>query len=226
MGELVEVIVDVDCNEKVCCIVLIGSEKVFVVGVDIKEMFEKFFVQVMIENIFSVEIDCIILVCKFIIVVVLGYVLGGGCELVMVCDFIICVDIVKFGQFEINLGVIVGIGGMQCLMCFVGKLKLMDMYLIGCFMDVVEVECLGLVSCVVFVVKLIFEIMVIVCKIVEKLLIVIVVVKEVVNCVYEIMLVEGILFECCSFQVLFVIEDQKEGMNVFLEKCEVQFCDC
>lgn len=220
-GELCDVLEVVDVNDKVWVIVIIGCEKVFVVGVDIIEMVEKSFVEMVNVKFFVIESQCFNNICKFIIVVVFGYVLGGGCEFVMMCDFIIVVENVKFGQFEINFGVIVGMGGIQCLICYVGKVKLMDMYFIGCFMDVVEVEWFGLVFCVVLVKKLKEEVLGVVIKIVEKLQLVVVVVKVCVNQVFEILFEVGLELECQWFYSLFLIEDQKEGMVVFVEKCEL-----
>ncbi|MTH65714.1 enoyl-CoA hydratase-related protein [Paracoccus shanxieyensis] len=225
MGELAEATADADRNEKVRCIVLTGSEKAFAAGADIKEMSEKSFVQVTTENIFSAEIDRITSVRKPIIAAVSGYALGGGCELAMACDFIICADTAKFGQPEINLGVIAGIGGTQRLTRFVGKSKSMDMHLTGRFMDAAEAERSGLASRVVPAAKLISETMAIARKIAEKSLIATAAAKEAVNRAYETTLAEGILFERRSFQALFATEDQKEGMNAFLEKREAQFRD-
>ena len=225
MGELAEAAADADRNEKVRCIVLTGSEKAFAAGADIKEMSEKSFVQVTTENIFGAEIDRITSVRKPIIAAVSGYALGGGCELAMACDFIICADTAKFGQPEINLGVIAGIGGTQRLTRFVGKSKSMDMHLTGRFMDAAEAERSGLASRVVPAAKLISETMAIARKIAEKSLIATAAAKEAVNRAYETTLAEGILFERRSFQALFATEDQKEGMNAFLEKREAQFRD-
>lgn len=141
----------------------------------------------------------------------------------MLCDFIIVVDIVKFGQFEIMFGVILGVGGIQCLMCFVGKFKVIDMVLIGWMMDVEEVECSGLVSRIVLVDDFLEEFFKVVEKIVDFFLFVVMMVKESVDCVYEMIFLEGVCFEWWVFQVMFVLEDQKEGMLVFLEKCVLQF---
>lgn len=225
MGELADAVAEADRNEKVRCIVLTGSEKAFAAGADIKEMSGKSFVDVYTGNIFGDEIDRITAARKPIIAAVSGYALGGGCELAMACDFIICADNAKFGQPEINLGVIAGIGGTQRLTRFVGKSKSMDMHLTGRFMDAAEAERSGLVSRVVPAAKLLPEVMSVAKKIAEKSQIATVAAKEAVNRSYETTLREGVLFERRTFQALFSTEDQKEGMAAFLEKREPQFRD-
>jgi len=156
---------------------------------------------------------------------VAGYALGGGCELAMMCDFIIAADTARFGQPEINLGVIAGIGGTQRLTRFVGKAKAMDMHLTGRFMDAAEAERAGLVSRVVPAVKLLPEAMGAARKIAEKSALATLAAKEAVNRSYETTLTEGILFERRLFHGLFATEDQKEGMSAFLEKRTPQFRD-
>ena len=225
MSELAEAVTDCDRNDKVRCIVLTGSEKAFAAGADIKEMSGKSFVDVYTGNIFGDEIDRITSARKPIIAAVSGYALGGGCELAMACDFIICADNAKFGQPEINLGVIAGIGGTQRLTRFVGKSKSMDMHLTGRFMDATEAERAGLVSRVVPAAKLLAEVMTVAKKIAEKSQIAVIAAKEAVNRSYETTLREGVLFERRTFQALFSTEDQKEGMAAFLEKREPQFRD-
>ena len=162
---------------------------------------------------------------KPVIAAVSGYALGGGCELAMMCDFIICSDTAKFGQPEINLGVIAGMGGSQRLTRFIGKSKSMDMNLTGRFMDAEEAERSGLVSRVVPAKKLMEETMSAAQKIAEKSMIAVMAVKEAVNRSYEVPLREGLLFERRVFQSLFATEDQKEGMSAFAEKREAQFRD-
>ncbi|UXU74917.1 MULTISPECIES: enoyl-CoA hydratase [unclassified Paracoccus (in: a-proteobacteria)] len=225
LRELGDALADADRNEKVRCVVLTGSEKAFAAGADIKEMASKTFVDVYNDNLFGEEITRITSTRKPIIAAVSGYALGGGCELAMACDFIICADNAKFGQPEINLGVIAGIGGTQRLTRFVGKSKSMDMHLTGRFMDATEAERSGLVSRVVPAAKLIPEAMSIARKIAEKSQIAVIAAKEAVNRAYETTLSEGILFERRSFHALFGTEDQKEGMAAFLEKREPQFRD-
>ena len=225
LGELSSALSDADANDKVRCIVITGSEKAFAAGADIKEMSTKTFVDVFNENLFVAPTETISNIRKPIIAAVSGYALGGGAELAMACDFIICADNAKFGQPEINLGVIPGIGGTQRLTRFVGKSKAMDMNLTGRFMDAEEAERSGLVSRVVPVAKLIPETMAVARKIAEKSQIAVMAAKESVNRAYETTLREGILFERRSFQALFATEDQKEGMAAFLEKRQPQFRD-
>jgi enoyl-CoA hydratase len=205
--------------------VLTGSEKAFAAGADIKEMAGKSFVEMYGSDYFGPETEAILRVRKPIIAAVSGYALGGGCELAMMCDFIIASDTAKFGQPEINLGVVAGIGGTQRLTRFVGKSKSMDMHLTGRFMDAAEAERSGLVSRVVPAGKLIPEAMDAARKIAAKSVLSAMVVKEAVNRAYETTLREGLLFERRVFHALFATEDQKEGMGAFLEKRQPQFRD-
>lgn len=225
MSELSEALGEAQANEKVRCIVLTGSEKAFAAGADIKMMSEKSFVDVFTEDLFTADSDAITRVRKPIIAAVSGYALGGGCELAMMCDFIICSDTAKFGQPEINLGVIAGLGGTQRLTRFVGKSKAMDMNLTGRFMEAEEAERVGLVSRVVPVKRLMEEAMSAAQKIAEKSMISVMAAKEAVNRSYETTLREGLLFERRVFHSLFATEDQKEGMAAFAEKREAQFRD-
>ncbi|MGR3617757.1 MAG: enoyl-CoA hydratase [Paracoccaceae bacterium] len=225
LGELCEALEEADSNDKVRCIVITGSEKAFAAGADIKEMAELSFVDVFASNKFSDANDRICAIRKPIIAAVSGYALGGGCELAMMCDFIIAGDNAKFGQPEINLGVIAGMGGSQRLTRFVGKSKAMDMNLTGRNMSAEEAERSGLVSRVVPAKKLIEEAMSAAQKIAEKSQLTAMAAKEVVNRSYELPLAEGMLFERRVFHSLFATEDQKEGMAAFLEKREAQFRD-
>ncbi|SLN11459.1 putative enoyl-CoA hydratase echA8 [Falsiruegeria litorea R37] len=225
IGELCTALEEADANDKVRCIVLTGSEKAFAAGADIKEMSEKSFVEVYTEDLFGTIGDRISAVRKPIIAAVGGYALGGGCELAMMCDFIIASDTAKFGQPEINLGVIAGIGGTQRLTRFVGKSKSMDMNLTGRFMNAEEAERSGLVSRVVPAKKLIEEATAAAQKIAEKSQLSAMAAKEAVNRSYELTLNEGLLFERRVFHSMFATEDQKEGMAAFLEKREAQFRD-
>ncbi len=225
LGELVEALRDADRNEKVRCIVITGNEKAFAAGADIREMSEKSFVQMYGEDFFADQAEAIMRVRKPIIAAVAGYALGGGCELAMMCDFIIAAETAKFGQPEINLGVVAGIGGTQRLTRFVGKSKSMDMHLTGRFMDASEAERSGLVSRVVPAKSLLDEAMGAARKIAEKSLLATMTVKEAVNRAYETPLHEGLLFERRVFHSLFATCDQKEGMQAFLEKREPQFRD-
>ena len=223
--ELAEALTAADKNDKVRCIVITGSEKAFAAGADVKEMSEKTQVDAFVEDLFGADIDTILRVRKPIIAAVAGYALGGGCELAMICDFIICADNAKFGQPEINLGLVAGMGGSQRLTRFVGKSKSMDMHLTGRFMDAAEAERSGLVSRVVPVKALFEEARKTAIKITEKSSLTAMVVKEAVNRSYETNLREGLLFERRMFHGLFGTEDLKEGMAAFLEKRHPQFRD-
>ncbi|MTH33843.1 enoyl-CoA hydratase [Paracoccus limosus] len=225
VGELAGALSEADRNDKVRCIVLTGSEKAFAAGADIKEMAGKTYVEAYTGDLFGADFDRITATRKPVIAAVSGYALGGGCELAMACDFIICADNAKFGQPEINLGVMAGIGGTQRLTRFVGKSKAMDMHLTGRFMDAAEAERSGLVSRVVPATKLVAEALAVAKKIAEKSQIALLAAKEAVNRAYETTLREGLLSERRSFQALFATEDQKEGMAAFLEKREPQFRD-
>ncbi|MVO15527.1 enoyl-CoA hydratase [Parasedimentitalea huanghaiensis] len=225
LQELGSALEEADANDKVRCIVLTGSEKAFAAGADIKEMSEMSFVDVFTSNLFADINNRIAAIRKPIIAAVSGYALGGGCEVAMMCDFIIAADTAKFGQPEINLGVIAGMGGSQRLTRFVGKSKSMDMNLTGRFMGAEEAERSGLVSRVVPAKKLIEEAMGAAQKIAEKSLLTAAAAKEAVNRSYELTLSEGMLFERRVFHSMFATEDQKEGMAAFLEKREAQFRD-
>ena len=146
MQELATALTAADANEKVRCIVLTGSDKAFAAGADVREMAEKTYAEVFFDDLFGPEAEAITRVRKPIIAAVAGYCLGGGCELAMMCDFIIAADTAKFGQPEINLGICAGMGGTQRLTRAVGKAKAMDMNLTGRFMDAAEAERTGLVS--------------------------------------------------------------------------------
>lgn len=225
MQELAAALAAADRNDKVRCIVVTGSEKAFAAGADVKEMAEKSFTEVFFEDLFAPEADAIARIRKPVIAAVAGYCLGGGCELAMMCDFIIAADTAKFGQPEINLGIVAGMGGTQRLTRAVGKAKAMDMNLTGRFMDAAEAERCGLVSRVVPAKDLLAEAMKAAGKIAQKSAITTMIVKEAVNRAQETTLREGILFERRMFHAAFATEDQKEGMSAFLEKREPQFRD-
>lgn len=225
LKELCCALEEADANDKVRCIVIAGSEKAFAAGADIKEMSSMSFAEVNYANLFAEASDRIIKIRKPVIAAVAGYALGGGCELAMACDFIIAGDNAKFGQPEINLGVIAGMGGSQRLTRFVGKSKSMDMNLTGRFMDAEEADRSGLVSRVVPAKKLMDEAMGAAQKIAEKSMIAVKAAKEAVNRSYEVTLGEGLLFERRVFHSLFATEDQKEGMAAFMEKRQPQFRD-
>ena len=225
LEELGDALLDAQRNDKVRCIVLTGSEKAFAAGADIKMMSSKSFVDAFGEDLFTEATDKITSIRKPIIAAVSGYALGGGCELAMMCDFIICSDTAKFGQPEINLGVSPGLGGTQRLTRFIGKSKAMDMNLTGRFMEAEEAERCGLVSRVVPAKNLMNEALGAATKIAEKSMITVMAVKEMVNRSYESTLREGLIFERRVFHSLFATEDQKEGMAAFMEKREAQFRD-
>ncbi|MEM9438193.1 MAG: enoyl-CoA hydratase [Pseudomonadota bacterium] len=225
LAELSTALLEAEKTSKVRVIVITGSEKAFAAGADISEMATKDFVDVYMSNMFVDELETILRIRKPIIAAVSGYALGGGCELAMMCDFIICADDAKFGQPEINLGVIAGIGGSQRLTRFVGKSKSMDMHLTGRFMDAEEAERSGLVSRVFPADKLLHEVRAIAEKIAEKSMPSVMAAKEAVNRSYETTLSEGLLFERRLFHSLFATQDQTEGMDAFVAKREPRFRD-
>ena len=225
VAELSDAVSQAETNDKVRCMIISGCDKAFAAGADISEMSEKTFVDVVTDDLFGTSLLPIQNAKKPIIASVAGYALGGGCELAMMCDFIICADNAKFGQPEINLGVIAGIGGTQRLTRFVGKSKSMDMHLTGRFMDAEEAERSGLVSRVVPLKRLAEVSLSIAIKIAEKSQISVKAAKQAVNRSYETTLSEGLLFERRVFHSMFATEDQKEGMTAFIEKRDPHFRD-
>jgi enoyl-CoA hydratase len=225
MFELADALGAADRNDKVRCIVLTGSEKAFAAGADVRDMAQKTFVDMFGDDPLGDAADRMMRVRKPMIAAVAGYALGGGCELAMMCDFIIAADNAKFGQPEINLGIMAGLGGTQRLTRLIGKAKSMDMHLTGRNMDAVEAERAGLVSRVVPAKNLIEEAMKAAMKIAEKSALSVMAVKEAVNRAEETTLREGLMFERRLFHALFSTDDQKEGMAAFLEKRQPQFRD-
>jgi enoyl-CoA hydratase len=225
MQELAEALTEAEKDPKVRCIVLTGSDRAFAAGADVREMAEKSFSDVFFDDLFGPEAEAISRIRKPVIAAVAGYCLGGGCELALMADFIIAADSAKFGQPEINLGIVAGMGGTQRLTRAVGKAKSMDMHLTGRFMDAVEAERSGLVSRVVAAGALMDEAMKAAGRIAEKSLITAMVVKESVSRAQESSLREGMMFERRMFHAMFATEDQKEGMAAFLEKRQPQFRD-
>jgi enoyl-CoA hydratase len=223
LDELAAALTEMDATAKVRAIVITGSEKAFAAGADIKEMSEKHFVDMFLEDYFTGPTEAIMRCRKPIIAAVAGYCLGGGCELAMMCDFIIAADTAKFGQPEINLGVMPGLGGTQRLTRFVGKSKAMEMCLTGRFMDAAEAERVGLVSRVVAAKDLLRDARETAAKITEKSPLTVRAVEEAVNRSYETTLREGLLFERRLFHALFATDDQAEGMAAFMEKRSPQF---
>ena len=211
-----------DADEKIGCVVITGSEKAFAAGADIKEMQPHSFASAYVDDLIT-PFDRVARNRKPIIAAVAGYALGGGCELAMMCDFILAADTAKFGQPEITLGVIPGAGGSQRLTRFVGKSKAMDMILTGRMMDAKEAERCGLVSRIIAADDLLEETLKAAEKIAEFSLPVVMMAKEAVDRAYETTLSEGVRFERRVFQAMFALEDQSEGMNAFSEKRNPQF---
>jgi enoyl-CoA hydratase len=225
MDELTAALNAYEADPFVRCIVLTGSEKAFAAGADITEMASKGYMDVYKEDFITRNWEQVTRIRKPVIAAVAGYALGGGCELAMMCDFIIAAETAKFGQPEISLGVMPGAGGSQRLTRFVGKSKSMDMCLTGRMMDAAEAERSGLVSRVVPAADLMAETMKIAQKISEMSLPSVMMIKEAVNRAYETTLAEGVRFERRVFHSLFATEDQKEGMKAFVEKRKPEFKD-
>jgi enoyl-CoA hydratase len=223
LDELGAALTEMDGSNRVRAIVITGSEKAFAAGADIKEMASKGFVEMFVEDYFTGPSETILRCRKPIVAAVAGYCLGGGCELAMMCDFIIAADTAKFGQPEVNLGVMPGLGGTQRLTRFVGKSKAMEMCLTGRMMDAAEAERCGLVSRVVPAKDLLRDARATAAKIAEKSPLTVRAIKESVNRSYETTLREGLLFERRLFDALFATEDQAEGMAAFAEKRSPQF---
>ena len=218
MRELGEALLKFDADETIGAIVITGSDKAFAAGADITEMQSKTFVEAYREDFITAEWETVTRIRKPVIAAVAGYALGGGCELAMMCDFILAADTAKFGQPEINLGVSPGAGGTQRLTRFVGKSKSMEMNLTGRFMEAQEAERSGLVSRIVPADELIDEAVATASKIAEKGAIAVMVTKEAVNRAYETTLAEGVRFERRLFHALFSTADQAEGMEAFIDK--------
>jgi enoyl-CoA hydratase/carnithine racemase len=225
LDELVEVLEGWDSDAAVRAIVMTGSERAFAAGADIKEMAPQSYMDMYKSNFFADAADRIASIRKPIIAAVAGYALGGGCELAMLADFIIAADNAKFGQPEINLGVMPGIGGTQRLARFVGKSKAMEMCLTGRMMDAAEAERAGLVSRVVPLAELLAEALKAATTIAEKSLPIVMMTKETLNRAYETTLSEGVRFERRLFHAMFATQDQKEGMAAFTEKRKPRFRD-
>lgn len=204
-------------NRGIGCIVITGSEKAFAAGADIKDMQSRKFPGTYMDDKFA-DWDRIGQRAKPIIAAVAGFALGGGCELALMCDFVIAADNAKFGQPEINLGVMPGAGGTQRLTRAVGKAKAMDLCLTGRMMDAAEAERSGLVSRVVPLADLMAETMKAAGTIAAKSLPALLMTKETVNRAFETSLAEGLRFERRLFSAMFATADQKEGMQAFIEK--------
>lgn len=218
MDELGHALLTFDADDNIGCIVLTGSEKAFAAGADIGAMASYTYMDVFKGNYITRNWEQIRTVRKPVIAAVAGYVLGGGCELAMMCDFIIAADNAKFGQPEIKLGTMPGAGGTQRLPRAVSKAKAMDMCLTARMMDAAEAERAGLVSRVVPADKLIDEVLAAAATIAGMSLPTVMMIKESVNRAYESTLAEGVQYERRMFHSTFATEDQKEGMQAFIEK--------
>jgi enoyl-CoA hydratase len=211
-----------EADPNIGCILITGSEKAFAAGADIKEMADKSFTDAFLGN-FAGNWDRAAKARKPIVAAVAGFALGGGCELAMQCDVIIAADTAKFGQPEIKLGVIPGIGGTQRLTRAIGKAKAMEMILTGRMMDAHEAERSGLVARVVPAGDLMAEALKTAAAIAEMPLPAVLAAKEAVNRAFETSLAEGVVFERRIFHSLFATHDQKEGMAAFVEKRKAKF---
>ena len=223
MDELTAVLDQGEADPTLRCFVVTGSERAFAAGADIKEMATKSYAEVYGEDFITKNWERASQIRKPVIAAVAGYALGGGCELAMMCDFIICAENAKFGQPEITLGVSPGAGGTQRLTRFIGKAKAMDMVLTGRMMDAAEAERCGLVSRVVAADKLIEEALAAAKTIGAMSLNAVMLTKEMVNAAYETPLAQGVKLERRLFHSLFAFEDQKEGRAAFAEKRPAAF---
>ncbi len=221
--ELGAALAEFEADDSIGAIVLTGSQKAFAAGADIKEMQSKTFMDVYKEDFITRNWEDVTRCRKPVIAAVAGYALGGGCELAMMCDFILAADNAKFGQPEINLGTIPGAGGTQRLTRFVGKSKAMEMCLTARMMDAEEAERAGLVSRVIPLDDLLDEALKTAARIAELSRPVVMMAKEAVNKAYETTLREGVMFERRLFHSSFAIEDRAEGMAAFAEKRKPHF---
>ncbi len=218
MQELGQALRTFENDDTIGAIVVTGNEKAFAAGADIKEMKDKSFMDVYRQDFITDHWEAVMHCRKPVIAAVAGYALGGGCELAMMCDFIIAADNARFGQPEINLGIIPGAGGTQRLTRSVGKSKAMDLCLTGRLMDADEAERAGLVARVLPAQDLLESTLKIAEDIAGKSLPAVMICKEAVNRSFESALSEGLLFERRQFHALFATEDQKEGMTAFADK--------
>ena len=221
--ELGEQLMAFDADKGIGAIVITGNERAFAAGADIKEMRDRTNPDAMMEDFIGSGWEAVLKVKKPVIAAVAGFALGGGCELAMMCDFIIAADNARFGQPEIKLGIIPGAGGTQRLPRAIGKAKAMDLALTGRMMDATEAERGGLVSRVVALDKLMEEALAAALMICDHSQIATMAAKESVNRAFESSLNEGILFERRLFHSLFATSDQKEGMDAFVNKRKANF---
>jgi enoyl-CoA hydratase len=223
MQELGAQMLAFDADPGVGAIVLTGSEKAFAAGADIKEMQGRTYPAAFQEDFIGAHWETVLRVRKPVIAAVAGFALGGGCELAMMCDMIVAADTAKFGQPEINLGVIPGAGGTQRLTRAVGKSKAMDMILTARMMDAAEAERNNLVSRVFPADQLVAEAVKIAARIAELSPVAVAMAKQAVNRAFETTLVEGVRHERALFLSLFGTPDQREGMSAFVEKRKPSF---
>lgn len=223
--ELGKALDDFEASAEIGAIVLTGSEKAFAAGADIKEMKDQTFIDAYVGDFITKGWERITTCRKPVIAAVAGYALGGGCEVAMMCDFIIAAETAKFGQPEITIGTIPGAGGTQRLTRAVGKAKAMEMVLTGRMMDAIEAERSGLVSRVVPAADLVEEAVKAATAIAKLSQPIVMMAKESVNRAFETTLSEGIRFERRLFHATFATEDQKEGMNAFAEKRQPNFAN-
>ena len=218
MDEVTDAVRKFEADDAIGCMVLTGSEKAFAAGADIKEMMKKDYIDVFKEDFISGNWEEASRARKPIIAAVAGYALGGGCELALMCDFIIAGDNAKFGQPEISIGAMPGAGGTQRLARFIGKSKAMEMCLTGRMMDAEEAERCGMVSRIVPKAELREDAIRVAKQIAGFSRPIVMLTKEAVNRAYETTLTEGVRFERRVFHSVFAFEDQKEGMAAFAEK--------
>jgi len=223
MNEMTSALVDFETDDEIGCIIITGSEKAFAAGADIKEMADKNYMDVFKEDFITANWETASQCRKPVIAAVAGYALGGGCELAMMCDFILAADNAKFGQPEITIGTMPGAGGTQRMARFVGKSKAMEMCLTGRMMDAEEAERCGLVSRIVPVKSLREEAINVAKQIAAFSRPAVMLTKESVNRAFETTLSEGVRFERRVFHSTFATEDQKEGMAAFVEKRKPSF---
>ncbi len=223
MDELTAALDRFDNDPEIGCILITGSLKAFAAGADIKEMSDKTFMQAYYEDFITSNWERAAKTRKPLIAAVNGYALGGGCELAMMCDFILAGDKAKFGQPEITIGVSPGAGGTQRLTRFAGKSKAMEMCLTGRMMTAQEAESCGLVSRILPADELVEEAKTVAKKIASMPRAAAMMTKEMVNTAYETTLSQGIMFERRLFHSLFATEDQKEGMQAFIDKRQPHF---
>lgn len=222
VSEVNQALDSLEADANIGCIVLTGSKKAFAAGADIKEMAELTYPQIYMDDLFS-DSDRVANRRKPIIAAVNGFALGGGCELALMCDFILAGDNARFGQPEINLGVLPGMGGTQRLTRAVGKAKAMEMCLSGRMIDAVEAERCGIVARIMPSDELLDEALKVAAVIADKSLPIAMMIKESVNRAFEVNLSEGVRFERRVFHAAFATQDQKEGMAAFIGKRAAEF---